>query len=94
MIQFLSGGILMASFVCCLFFFRGWRQTGDRLLMLFGIAFALLTFERVALASLRQLSESVPEIYLMRLAAFVIIIIAIVQKNLQAARDGAAGTPP
>lgn len=89
MIQFLSGGILMACFVCCLFFFRGWRQSGERLLLLFGIAFALLTFERVALASLREFSESRPEVYLMRLTAFLIIIVAIVQKNF-----GDPGGPP
>lgn len=94
MIQFLSGAILMASFVCCLFFFRGWRQSGDPLLLLFGIAFALFTFERVALASLREFNESVPEIYLMRLAAFVIIIVAILRKNIQSSGSASHGTPP
>lgn len=83
----------MASFVCCLFFLRGWRQSGDSLLLFFGIAFALFTFERVALASLREFNESVPEVYLMRLAAFLIIIVAILRKNIQSSAGAGPGSP-
>lgn len=83
MIQFISGAIMAACFICCMFFFRGWRQTGDRLLLMFGIAFALLTVERVALASMLAYDEAHPEVYLLRMFAFVIISVAIVHKNME-----------
>ena len=50
------GAVAMASFVAALFFIRFWRDTGDRLFLLFAIAFgadaitrsilALATFQR------------------------------------------------
>lgn len=83
MIQFLSGAIMMGMTVCCLFLFRGWRQTGDRLLLYFGIAFGLLALERVALATLHAKSESHPEVYVLRLVAFALIAFAVIRKNLE-----------
>ena len=83
MIQFLSGAIMMAFLVASLFFLRGWRQSRDPLLLHFGIAFALFTFERVALAFLREANESRPEVYLLRLLGFALIILGIVRENVR-----------
>lgn len=90
MIQFLNGAIAMASIMCSMFFFRGWRHSADRLLLAFAIAFALFAFERIALACLREINETRPEVYLMRLAAYSIIILAILRKNF----EEQGGPPP
>ncbi len=73
----MSGALAMGYAVAALYFARFWRQTRDRLFAWFACAFALLAVQRVAI--------SVPEpheaIFLLRLAAFVVIILAIADKN-------------
>lgn len=81
MIQFLSGAIFMGYVTCCCFFLRAHRQLHDPLFRWFGLAMALLAFERVAMAVLRLAREDQPAVYLLRLAAHVVIIVAIVRKN-------------
>ena len=44
------GAIAMASVVAALFFLRFWRDTGDRLFLIFAAAFFLLAATRVGLA--------------------------------------------
>jgi hypothetical protein len=77
----LMGGIAMASAVAALFFLRFWRDTGDRLFAIFAIAFVLLAITRVGLALSDQHAESHTHWYWVRLAAYVLILIAIVDKN-------------
>jgi hypothetical protein len=79
---FLSGALFAFSLVAAMQFFRAWRQTGDRLFMMFGLAFWLLSLERVLLAMHRLQGEDRPAIYLVRLFAFLLISFAILQKNL------------
>ena len=83
--QFLMGAMAMASFIVALFFFRFYRETSDRLFLIFAFAFTLLGITRVALALSivydRVSSDEHQYIYLIRLAAFVLILIAIVDKN-------------
>jgi hypothetical protein len=75
-------GVLAA---CCgaaaLFFARYWRATGDRLLLCFALAFGALGLHWTALGVLDVDAETRPFIYVIRLAAFVLIIIGIVAKN-------------
>jgi hypothetical protein len=75
-------GVLAA---CCgaaaLFFARYWSQTRDRLLLWFALAFAALAVHWTALGVLNIDAETRPFIYLIRLAAFVLIIGGIVAKN-------------
>jgi hypothetical protein len=75
------GAIAMASVVASLFFLRFWRDTGDRLFLIFSIAFLLLGITRVALTVADTPHESRLSIYLIRLLAFGLIAIAIVDKN-------------
>ena len=85
--QFMMGAIAMASWVAGLYFLRFWRDTGDRLFLSFAIAFWLLGITRIALAITRDPTpghsdaESHTLLYLIRLAAFVLILIAIIDKN-------------
>jgi hypothetical protein len=79
--QLISGAILMGYLVAGLFFLRFWRDTRDRLFLIFAIAFALLAGQRLALVLTRDMLESQTGLYLVRLFAFLLILAAIVDKN-------------
>ncbi|BBO33309.1 DUF5985 family protein [Lacipirellula parvula] len=79
--HFIMGAIAMASIVVAAFFLRFWRDTRDRLFMLFAIAFALLALTRLGLAMSGDASEADTSWYWVRFAAFVIILVAIADKN-------------
>ena len=89
------GAVAMACAVIGLFFLRFWRETGDRLFVIFAIAFWLFGATRVALALLPVASgppeNTQPEhqiyIYLVRLAAFALILFAVIDKNRPAADE-------
>jgi hypothetical protein len=78
---FIMGAIAMASFVAGLFFLRFWRDTGDRLFFIFALAFWLLGLTRFLLAWADAQSETHTYIYTLRLAAFALILVAIIDKN-------------
>jgi uncharacterized membrane protein YkvI len=79
--EFMMGAIAMASAVAGLFFLRFWRETGDRLFLMFAISFFLLGLTRVALAAAPAPLEDRFYLYWMRLVAFGLIIVAIIDKN-------------
>lgn len=83
MIPFVSGFLVMGYLVASLFFLRFWRQTGDRLFAYFAASFALLALQRVALSiTVSTLSpDDTVWYYVLRLLAFVLILVAIVDKN-------------
>ena len=80
--EIMSAMTAMASFGVAIFFLRFWRQTRDRLFVLFSVAFALMGVNWTALAALSASSDGSRHlIYVIRLAAFAVIIMAIVDKN-------------
>jgi hypothetical protein len=79
--QFIMGAVAMASAVVALYFLRFWRETGDRLFGMFALAFLLLGISRLGLATALGDSESQTHWYWVRLAAFLLILVAIVDKN-------------
>jgi hypothetical protein len=79
--EFLMGVIAMASSVAAMFFLRFWRDSGDRLFVIFAAAFFLLAATRVGLAMSQVHQEPQTHWYWVRLAAFVLILIAIIDKN-------------
>jgi membrane protein CcdC involved in cytochrome C biogenesis len=79
--ELLIGAIAMATAVAALFFLRFFRDTGDRLFAIFAAAFLLLAITRVGLALSSEHTESQTHWYWVRLAAFVLILIAIIDKN-------------
>jgi hypothetical protein len=82
--DFLSGAIAFGFMVSALFFMRFWRRTSDGLFLAFAVAFALLGAGQAiqALANIPQEERSY--IFLIRLAAFTLIIAAIFRKNRSA----------
>jgi len=71
----------MACFGVSVCFLRFWRQTTDRLFGLFALAFALFGVNLLLLAIISRADESRHLIYLIRLAAFLVIMVAIIDKN-------------
>ena len=83
MISFVNGMNAMASIVAALYFLRFWSQTSDRLFAGMATAFALLALNWIVLAVLDPSSELRPLVYALRLIAFLVIIAAILDKNLK-----------
>jgi hypothetical protein len=79
--QFLHGAAMMGFLTIGLFFLRFHRRTRERLFAIFASAFFVLALERVVLSVVNPEAEIRPYVYLIRLAAFLLIIIAIVDKN-------------
>jgi Family of unknown function (DUF5985) len=80
-IQVVSGAITMGYAVVGLFFLRFWRETRDRLFLIFAIAFWILAGQRLALVLTGQTAETGTGLYLVRLFAFLLILAAIIDKN-------------
>lgn len=78
---FLSGAITTGFLVAALFFLRFWRTTRDPLFLSFACAFALLGLAQAILALINASIEDRSWIYLLRFAAFCLILIGIAQKN-------------
>lgn len=76
-----SGMLVMGYAVAGLFFLRFWRQTRDRLFGAFAAAFWLLAAQRLALALSANPNGDQLLLYGIRLLAFVLILVAIVDKN-------------
>lgn len=79
-----SGAIAMGYAVAGLFFLRFWRETRDRLFLIFSGAFGVLGLQRLALVFSRDMVEDHTGLYLIRLLAFLLILGAIVDKNRSA----------
>jgi len=79
--QLISGAILMGYLVAGLFFLRFWRDTRDRLFLIFAVAFVILGAQRLALVLTREMLETQTGLYVIRLFAFLLILGAIVDKN-------------
>jgi uncharacterized membrane protein len=83
---FLWGAIAMGCAVIALCFLRSWRTSGERLFLFFAVAFLALTLNWTGLAFIDPGVELRHILYLFRLAAFVLIIIGVADKNRR--RDG------
>jgi hypothetical protein len=83
---FISGASCVAAAVIALFFLRFWRDTRDRLFLLFGLAFAVFAVNRLLLTLIDDDSEGRTLVYGVRALAFVMIAAAIIDKNRGAAR--------
>ncbi len=77
----LSGGLTAGFLVVALHFARFWRQSQDRLFLYFGAAFLLLGINALALGLTTAEGDFRVAIYGLRLAAFLLILYAIYEKN-------------
>ena len=79
--DFLSGMVSAGFLIAGLFFLRFWRRTDDGLFLSFGLAFWLLGVAQALLALGNVPIEERSWIYLIRLSAFLLILLAIYRKN-------------
>lgn len=79
--DFLSGSVALGFAVCALYFLRFWRRTHDALFVAFALAFLLLGLGQTLIALANIPTEERGSVYLLRLFAFLVIIVAIWQKN-------------
>ena len=79
--DFLSGAVAFGFVVCGLFFLRFWRRSRDGFFLAFALAFGLLGLGQAILALANLPTEERGSIYLFRLAAFALILVAIIRKN-------------
>ena len=77
----LVGAIAALSLVAALFFLRFHRATRDRFFLFFALSFALEGLNRLALTFLAVSDEDTPLYYLVRLIAYGLIVLAILDKN-------------
>ncbi len=78
---FLLGIIFTTSITVGVYFLKFWRRTGDLLFLAFAAAFIIEGLNRIGFLFIERPNEGSPVIYLVRLLAFLLIIIAIVWKN-------------
>jgi len=78
----LLGAIAMACFTASLFFVRFWKTTSDRFFLFFAVSFFIEGCSRLMLGLIDYSNEQEPLFYLIRLFAFLIILWAIIDKNL------------
>ena len=86
MIDFLSGAVTLAYGVASMYFVHFWQRTSDRLFLAFAIAFGLLALNQLAVFILGVDDERYNYAYILRVLGFVLILLAIVDKNLHGRR--------
>lgn len=79
--EMLYGATAMATFVVGLFFLRFYSRRKDALFAYFGVAFLLIGVNSVALGLSEAVAETRVGWYVVRLLAFALIIMGIIQKN-------------
>lgn len=79
--EFLLGALFLASWATALFFVRFWRDGHDRLFLVFATAFFVLGIDFGLRGIWEPSSDTRHYFFLVRLAAFILLILGIVDKN-------------
>lgn len=79
--MFVSGLLTAGYAVAALFFLKFWRRTRDRLFAWFAASFGLLVIQRIALSVTQGSETGASWFYVVRLVAFLLIAVAILEKN-------------
>lgn len=82
LLDFLAGLVTMGYAIAGLFFFSFWRDSRDGLFFSFALAFLLLGVVQALLTLADIPVEERSWVYLLRLLAFMLIIVAILRKNM------------
>jgi hypothetical protein len=83
MLLFLYGAITLGFIGIGLFFFKFWRTTRDFLFAAFAASSWLLAVNQALLAVSALPEEERTWVYLLRLAAFILLGVAVLVKNLE-----------
>lgn len=82
--QFVAGLLTMGYLVVALYFLRFWKRSAERLFVFFALAFALLAVQRLGLTLMTSIDSD--WLYGLRLLAFVLLLVGIIEKNRHARR--------
>jgi membrane-associated PAP2 superfamily phosphatase len=85
---FVAGAMSAGYAIAGLFFLRFWARTRDGLFAAFAVAFWLMALNQAVAGFSRLADVENSTAYLLRLAAFALIIVAVLSKN------GRRGTEP
>jgi hypothetical protein len=80
---FWMGMVAMGFAISALFFLKFWNQSRDRLFLLFAMAFMLLAVNRWVRVVVNDEGEISLIPYVVRLLAFLMILLAIIDRNLR-----------
>ena len=83
LVGFMAGAISLGFLAVSLLFLRFWRRTRDGLFLAFAAAFVLLAINQAVPVLADIPSENLSGVYLLRLAAFLLIIWAILRTNIR-----------
>jgi hypothetical protein len=86
-VTYLSGLVTMGYLACGLFFAKFWWRSRDLLFLAFAIAFWLMAADATTLAVLLPQDPRRVWVYLLRIPAYLLIVLAIVRKNTSAANE-------
>ena len=81
--NFIAGMVTLGYVVAGLFFLKFWERSRDALFAIFAAAFWLLALDEALLSIVALPPAQESWLYVLRLAAFGLIAIAIVNKNLR-----------
>jgi len=87
MAEFLNGMIAAGCLIAALFFCRFWRQTKDSLFAIFSVSFVLFALSQIVSVVYDAPREDKTWVYLLRLAGFALLMVAIVGKNRASGRE-------
>jgi len=87
-VDFLSGALTFANLVAAVYFLQFWRRTRDGLFLMFAIGFVCFALNRGLVSYFGDADERVGHAYAVRVLGFLLILVAIVRKNLQPSRNG------
>lgn len=97
----MAGAIAMGSLIIALYFLRFWKLTADRFFLYFSMSFLIEAIGRILISQSYFMDADAPLPYLMRLAAYGLILYAIWDKNRNRSlmprnkgQDQPAGTGP
>lgn len=82
------GALAMAAWVAGLFFLRFWWQSRDRIFLFFVLSFWSMCLNWLLLALLRTVDEPRHGAYVVRLIAYLVLIVGILDKNRRGRTDG------
>lgn len=81
LVVFFQGVSACGALIAGLLFLRFWRDSRDRLFGFFGAAFCLMSLSWALLGMFSPTEETRPYIYAIRMVAFLLLIVGIVDKN-------------
>ena len=79
--DFLGGAIVMGVAIAALLFLKFWRRTREELFLAFSGSFLLLAITQALLTLGQFYTEERSWLYLLRLAAFLLILFAMWRQN-------------